>query len=167
MPPPQSLTTLLRHLWHSPIHNLPHRTAVSIPIVLSRRCLATSTPTATLQKGRPTSFTDKLNKGPSFADFIGSAQEDKPLSYEESMELAGGGGGGGSVGLGEVGKKGYPVTELKRKKHVKLPEWLKTEIPVSAGYNAIKEDLKDLGLHTGLFLFLFPLLHRLLSVLLL
>lgn len=73
------------------------------------------------------------------------------------MELAGGGGGrgGGSIGLDEVGKKDYPVTELKRKKHVKLPEWLKTEIPVSAGYNAIKEDLKDLGLHTGLFLFPF------------
>ena len=109
-----------------------------------------------------------LNKGPSFADFVGGGggtQEDIPLSYEESMELAGevGGGSGSGSGSGRVGEGGkieYPVTELKKKTHVKLPEWLKTEIPVSAGYNAIKEDLKDLGLHTGLFfLFIYLFIH--------
>ncbi len=34
------------------------------------------------------------------------------------------------------------------KSHVKLPEWLKTDIPVGAEYRKIKKDVKGLGLHT-------------------
>lgn len=44
-----------------------------------------------------------------------------------------------------------PFYGRKKKEHVKLPEWLKTKIPVSAGYNRIKDDLRGLGLHTGEF----------------
>ena len=59
---------------------------------------------------------------------------------EESLELEDG---------GELGK-GSGMLKTKRA-HVKLPEWLKTDIPVSAGYNKIKDDLRGLGLHTGEF----------------
>ncbi|KAI9029373.1 mitochondrial Lipoyl synthase [Hyaloraphidium curvatum] len=38
--------------------------------------------------------------------------------------------------------------ELRRRNHVRLPEWLKTEIPVGEDYKRIKRDLRGLGLHT-------------------
>ncbi|RPB24932.1 lipoic acid synthetase precursor [Terfezia boudieri ATCC MYA-4762] len=118
------------------------------PPHLSLRCLATATPEPSVassrkppvpQVRRPTSFTDKLNKGPSFADFVSGGAKDEPLSLSESLELAFEGGG----------KEEYPVTgRVKKREHVRLPDWLKTEIPVSAGYNRIKDDLRGLGLHT-------------------
>lgn len=93
---------------------------------------------------KPTRFTDKLNKGPSFTDFLsGGAKEEELLSVEESLELE----------QPQGGKEEYPVTgRVKKREHVKLPQWLKTEIPVSAGYNRIKDDLRGLGLHTGMCL---------------
>ena len=94
------------------------------------------------------SFTDKLNQGPSFTDFVGGGAKDEALSLSESLELA------PEVGQGAQGNSGgkvdYPVTgRVKKRQHVRLPDWLKTEIPVSAGYNRIKDDLRGLGLHTG------------------
>lgn len=37
----------------------------------------------------------------------------------------------------------------KKKQITRLPEWLKTPIPVSNNYKKIKNDLRGLGLHTG------------------
>jgi lipoic acid synthetase len=39
--------------------------------------------------------------------------------------------------------------EGKKKKITRLPEWLKTPIPVSNNYKKIKNDLRGLNLHTG------------------
>lgn len=43
-----------------------------------------------------------------------------------------------------------PVLILKcsENSHVRLPEWLKTEIPVGEDYKRIKRDLRGLQLHT-------------------
>lgn len=42
-----------------------------------------------------------------------------------------------------VGPKG------KKKEMTRLPEWLKTPIPVGDNYKQIKNDLRGLNLHTG------------------
>lgn len=75
--------------------------------------------------------------------------KDEPLSLSEALELA------DPVEHTGASKQrvDYPVTgRIKKREHVRLPEWLKTEIPVSAGYNRIKDDLRGLGLHTGKYL---------------
>ncbi|KAF8430095.1 hypothetical protein EV426DRAFT_4551 [Tirmania nivea] len=138
------LRTCLRQ--QSPHLRAPHLTTKRVTPL---RCLATATPEPSVpasrkppvpQMRKPTNFTDKLNNGPSFADFIGGGAKDEPLSLSESLELASENGSG---------KQEYPVTgRVKKREHVRLPNWLKTEIPVSAGYNRIKDDLRGLGLHT-------------------
>ncbi|KAF3941487.1 hypothetical protein ABW19_dt0210418 [Dactylella cylindrospora] len=77
---------------------------------------------------KKTSFTDKLNAGPSFADFVSTPEP--ALSVSESLEL-----------------KPTPG-QLQKQNHVRLPTWLKTSIPVGTNYNKIKGDLRGLNLHT-------------------
>ncbi|KAK9458291.1 mitochondrial Lipoyl synthase [Dipodascopsis uninucleata] len=75
-----------------------------------------------------TRFTSVLNKGPSFDDFL-------RLSAEKAS--------------GETTAK--TVEELaaeRRKEVVRLPSWLKTEIPRGTNFSRIKEDLRGLNLHT-------------------
>jgi len=149
MPVSSSSATLL---WTCLRQQSSHFRPPHLPVSL--RCLATATPEPAVPSSRnppapqvrkPTSFTDKLNKGPSFADFVSGGAKDGPLSLSESLEVALDETGNGS------GKEEYPVTgRVKKREHVRLPDWLKTEIPVSAGYNRIKDDLRGLGLHTGL-----------------
>ncbi|KAJ3031162.1 hypothetical protein HDV00_008496 [Rhizophlyctis rosea] len=75
----------------------------------------------------------KLAKVPSLGDFLADSSE---LSYEESLEL----------------KSGTADTASPRKKqHVRLPSWLKTEIPVGQEFGRIKKDLRGLKLHTQRF----------------
>ncbi|KAI5789661.1 mitochondrial lipoyl synthase [Peziza echinospora] len=132
-----------QHIFRSSTQQLLHLRAAT-----ATRGLATSTPEPPVVSARkppapepivrkPTRFSDKLNAGPSFADFVSGKQEEI-LGVEESLELEDGGEGEG---------KGSGMLKTKRA-HVKLPEWLKTDIPVSAGYNKIKDDLRGLGLHT-------------------
>lgn len=73
----------------------------------------------------PTTFTNSLNSGPSFDDFLS-----RPPSMSAS-EL-------------------YALSEKQtsKKAHTKLPDWLKTNIPTSQNFNKIKNDLRGLGLHT-------------------
>ncbi|KXT00556.1 hypothetical protein AC578_5238 [Pseudocercospora eumusae] len=78
-----------------------------------------------------TSFTDRLNAGPSFGDFVGSKPEE-PMSKEDLYELR-------TVEVGPAGRK---------RTHTRLPEWLKTPIPVNDNYKRIKNDLRGLNLHT-------------------
>ena len=150
MPVSSSSATLLRtYLRQQSLRLRPPHLPTQRERATSLRCLATATPEPSIPSSRnppvpqvrsPTSFTDKLNKGPSFADFVSGGAKDEPLSLSESLELDLGGGG----------KEEYPVTgRVKKREHVRLPDWLKTEIPVSAGYNRIKDDLRGLGLHTG------------------
>jgi lipoic acid synthetase len=81
-------------------------------------------------KRKPTSFSDRLNTGPSFSEFAGGKEES--ISREDALELR-------TAMVGPAGKK----KEIKR-----LPEWLKTPIPSSNNYKKIKQDLRGLNLHT-------------------
>lgn len=71
------------------------------------------------------SFTNALNSGPSFDDFLTTAPS---LSASELYALS--------------------EKQTSKKAHTKLPEWLKTNIPTSSNFNKIKHDLRGLGLHT-------------------
>lgn len=101
----------------------------------SRRQFATvnepqsSTPT-TRPRVKPTTFSDKLNAGPSFSDFVSG--DTAPLPPTEAYALK----------KALVGPKG------KQKEITRLPEWLKTPIPNNSNYKKIKQDLRGLGLHT-------------------
>lgn len=79
---------------------------------------------------RRTTFSDKLNAGPSFSDFIGG--RDAPLPPEEAYQL----------------KKALVGPPGKKKEYTRLPSWLKTPIPSSSSFKKIKADLRGLNLHT-------------------
>ncbi|KAK4950151.1 hypothetical protein LTR10_011128 [Elasticomyces elasticus] len=111
----------------------------SIPHTQQRRRLATALDTPPLSNTttapRPsTSFSNRLNTGPSFAEFVSPPQQapDELLNEEESLELR-------TVQIGPAGNK---------RAHTRLPEWLKTPIPSNENYKKIKKDLRGLGLHT-------------------
>ncbi|KAI8902639.1 mitochondrial Lipoyl synthase [Globomyces pollinis-pini] len=74
-----------------------------------------------------TKFADKLATGPSFADFVNP----KSLSIEESLELG-----------------GPRLQQITKRKHQKLPEWLKTDFGSGEHFKKIKKDLRGLKLHT-------------------
>lgn len=107
------------------------------PSCLQRRSLATAipdgttSPNATQSKPRPASkFSDKLNAGPSFGDFVSS--KEPALDPQEALELR----------VAQVGPAG------KKKPYTRLPEWLKTPVPVGDNFKKIKNDLRGLNLHT-------------------
>ncbi|KAI5303218.1 Pre-rRNA-processing protein ipi3 [Ascosphaera pollenicola] len=81
---------------------------------------------------RRTAFKDKLNVGPSFADFVGGNKDNAALDPEEAYQLK-------TALVGPDGRK---------KKITRLPPWLKTPIPDGANYKKIRGDLRGLGLHT-------------------
>ncbi|EGE00781.1 lipoyl synthase [Trichophyton mentagrophytes] len=105
--------------------------------ITSTRTYATTSPESSVGESKPTTrrtpttFKDKLNKGPSFSDFVGGAAE-PPLSPEEAYALK-------TALVGPPGKK---------KEITRLPSWLKTSIPDSSSYKKIKNDLRGLNLHT-------------------
>lgn len=70
-------------------------------------------------------FTDSLNKGPSFDDFVSGR-----LANEEPIQIL------------------DPVAASQPTELVKLPRWLKTQIPKGANFHKLKTDLKGLKLHT-------------------
>jgi len=78
-----------------------------------------------------TQFKDKLNTGPSFADFVGG--RDEPITPEDALELR-------TAMVGPAGKQ---------KQITRLPEWLKTPVPTGDNFKKIKKDLRGLNLHTG------------------
>ena len=102
------------------------------------RAFATAAPepsaTDTTPRRRPTSFKDKLSLGPSFADFVGggSSEASEALTPEDALELK-------TALVGPPGKK---------KEITRLPEWLKTPVPIGDNYKKIKNDLRGLNLHT-------------------
>ncbi|KAK7207836.1 lipoic acid synthetase precursor [Myxozyma melibiosi] len=73
------------------------------------------------RRRRPTRFADVLNAGPSFDDFLrqGATKDDV-----------------------------VTPDQLRKKEIVRLPTWLKTDIPMGTNYSKIKEDLRGLNLHT-------------------
>lgn len=89
-------------------------------------------PKPSAKKSRPAStFSDSLNAGPNFANFVGAPKEE-PLGAHEALELR----------TAMVGPEG------RKKQITRLPEWLKTPIPDSSNYKQIKKDLRGLNLHT-------------------
>lgn len=89
-------------------------------------------------KRRPTNFTNALNAGPNFADFVSANPAPLPPGYtpppsagEEVLETV------------EVGPA------HNRRTHTRLPSWLKTPIPAgNENYKRIKNDLRGLNLNT-------------------
>ncbi|CZT15131.1 probable Lipoyl synthase, mitochondrial [Ramularia collo-cygni] len=106
-------------------------------LVPQKRSFATTVsdappPTTTQSQPRPaTSFSDRLNSGPAFGDFV-AAKNDEPMSQDDLYELR-------TVQVGPEGRK---------KTHTRLPEWLKTPIPSNDNFKRIKNDLRGLNLHT-------------------
>jgi len=92
-----------------------------------------TSPVSHTSRRPPTRFSDRLNTGPSFADFVGGTE--KSLSREDALELR-------TVVVGPPGKQ---------KKITRLPEWLKTPIPEGDNFKRLKNDLRGLNLHTGKF----------------
>lgn len=75
------------------------------------------------RRRRPTRFADVLNAGPSFDDFLRQgATKDDVITPDQR----------------------------RKKEIVRLPTWLKTDIPMGTNYTKIKEDLRGLNLHTGM-----------------
>ncbi|KAK9381220.1 uncharacterized protein V2V93DRAFT_323621 [Kockiozyma suomiensis] len=73
------------------------------------------------RRRRPTRFADVLNAGPSFDDFLRQgATKDDVITPDQR----------------------------RKKEIVRLPTWLKTDIPMGTNYTKIKEDLRGLNLHT-------------------
>lgn len=100
------------------------------------RGLATATPvTPGSTRRQTTKFSDKLNAGPSFGDFL-NQNSDAPLSNEEMLELR------------TPAESTKQEAMVNGKKIVRLPEWLKTDIPLGNNFTQLKQDLRGLGLHT-------------------
>ena len=122
-----SKATRLRCLYAPPLPTIKHSlypvrtfaTAVSEPKE------PTAPPTSTTRRS-PTSFKDRLNAGPSLAEFISPPFEDDEPVIRTAL----------------VGKAG------KQKEITRLPSWLQTPIPNNANYKSIKRDLRGLNLHT-------------------
>lgn len=90
------------------------------------------TTTSTAAARSATSFQDRLNAGPSFADFVSAQPDAAAITDATAYELK-------TVQVGPAGRK---------RTHTRLPDWLKTPIPVNDNYKKIKKDLRGLGLHT-------------------
>ncbi|KAI9669549.1 MAG: hypothetical protein M1817_004668 [Caeruleum heppii] len=123
------------------LHSVP-RLSLSTPFSNPSRTFATAapepsatTPTSSSSRTRPqTSFKDRLASGPSFDEFVtsGGSGVEQALSPEDALQLK-------TAMVGPAGKK-KPMT--------RLPEWLKTPVPVGENYKKIKNDLRGLNLHT-------------------
>jgi len=101
----------------------------------TNRRFATAVGDHSVNKQKPvrpaTQFNDQLNAGPSFADFVGG--RDEPMTNEDALELR-------TAMVGPAGKQ---------RQITRLPEWLKTPVPVGDNFKKIKKDLRGLNLHTG------------------
>ncbi|KAG5456599.1 MAG: hypothetical protein BJ554DRAFT_3620 [Olpidium bornovanus] len=104
------------------------------------------------------SFSKLLADGPSFADFL--SKQEAPLTREEALELretvsreaAAADAAPAAKQAEPANKKKAPTSEPQLPPEpcsvVRLPPWLKTEIPGGANYARIKKDLRGLNLHT-------------------
>ncbi|KAI5955190.1 hypothetical protein KGF54_001751 [Candida jiufengensis] len=83
--------------------------------------ISVSTTTTIKPKRKRTFFTDELNKGPSFDDFVSGKAKDM---LEDPLELA------------------------RKDPNAKLPSWLKVPIPKGKSYHNVKKDVRELKLST-------------------
>ena len=99
-----------------------------------KRRLATTInepPPSPSQPRPPKTFSDRLNTGPSFSDFLQNPPSEL-LTISSTHDLQ-------TVQIGPAGRK---------RPHTRLPTWLKTPIPATENYKRIKNDLRGLNLHT-------------------
>merc|ERR1712050_746399 len=73
-----------------------------------------------------------------------SSKNQASLSKEQKEKIADG------PSLGDFVSGDIDPESLKKKKgqRLRLPRWLKTEIPIGKNYSRIKKNLRDLNLHT-------------------
>ncbi|RCK59266.1 Lipoyl synthase, mitochondrial [Candida viswanathii] len=81
----------------------------------------TTTTTPAKPRRRRTIFTDELNKGPSFDDFVSGKAKDM---LEDPLEVA------------------------RKDPNAKLPKWLKVPIPKGKSFHNVKKDVRELKLST-------------------
>lgn len=115
--------------------NIPQNGAIAPLGIRSYATTDPSSATTTSPNGtqrKRTTFKDKLNAGPSFADFVSGGSDNAPLEPSEAYELK-------TAMAGPAGRK---------KEFTRLPSWLKTPIPSSNNYQRLKKDLRGLNLHT-------------------
>ncbi|KAF9121099.1 hypothetical protein BGW39_010846 [Mortierella sp. 14UC] len=121
---------------------------IARPLARTSAAMATRNYNATVVKDTPagtgpkkSKFADKFSNGPSFDDFVGGNQK---LSVEEALELK------ETVVEKEAADATAKATgkPAKRAPKQRLPEWLKTAIPVGKNYTEIKNNLRELKLHT-------------------
>ena len=99
---------------------------------------SSSSATSAPRKRPTTKFTDKLNAGPNFADFVSANPAPLPPGYSPPPSA-----GHEILSTVEVGPA------HNRRTHTRLPSWLKTPIPAgNENYKRIKNDLRGLNLHT-------------------
>ncbi|KAL4791783.1 hypothetical protein BDV19DRAFT_285953 [Aspergillus venezuelensis] len=111
--------------------------SASVPYLGYRGYATTDTSSATGGATAPTgkrrtTFTDKLNAGPSFGDFVSGGSDNATLDPNEAYALK-------TALVGPAGRK---------KEMTRLPSWLKTPIPDSKNYQRLKKDLRGLNLNT-------------------
>lgn len=74
------------------------------------------------------SLKERLNNGPEFSDFV---QGNVTATGDDWKNYSG------------------KLVREKGDKRLRLPSWLKTEIPVGKNFSKLKENLRGLKLHTG------------------
>ncbi|KAG0230503.1 hypothetical protein BGW42_000924 [Actinomortierella wolfii] len=101
-----------------------------------------ATNNSTTTTAKKSKFAEKLANGPSFEDFVGGGNQ--KLTPEEALELK------DTVVDEAEAKKEAAATGVanRRKPKQRLPDWLKTSIPVGKNYTRIKNNLRELKLHT-------------------
>lgn len=110
-----------RCLNHTRLRYHPPSSSVSLP---PRSFATLHDPPPPPKPRSPTKFTNKLNSGPSFSEFVSPP----PQPLEPATAL--------------VGPPG------RQKTVTRLPSWLKTPIPSNTNYQTLKSDLRGLNLHT-------------------
>lgn len=124
---------------HTALRAISRFRCLSLPwfaVPLLSRSLATATTGLDgITRRKATTFTDKLNSGPSFSDFVGVGAKE---GESPAIDLGAGAPGGVKRAFDKNGKE-----------IIRLPDWLKTSVPMGTNYNKIKNDLRGLNLHTG------------------
>ncbi|MCH0628381.1 lipoyl synthase [Kocuria palustris] len=96
-------------------------TALRVTLRTLATLLNASLAPATPKKRRPTKFTDALNKGPSFEDFVMGKAKDMVVD---------------------------PLEQARADPNARLPKWLKVPIPKGKLYHQVKNDVRELKLAT-------------------
>ncbi|KAI9749746.1 MAG: hypothetical protein M1815_002289 [Lichina confinis] len=108
-------------------------------VAVISRSFATAAPqppaAASPPRRMPTSFRDKLNAGPAFAEFVSSGPSEGAETTTSSEDAY-------ALRTAMVGPEG------RKREITRLPEWLKTAMPAGENYKKIKSDLRGLNLHT-------------------